>query len=387
MSEVLTRTKVYPSNYPQDAVAILDAMSFTHGKHVKLVGSMSLRSQLYAGDYDAYEVVPPATVSSLVRRFQDIVRDLSRMTNAYVGDIKAGVIDEWDVAGVSRDITASKNKLLRMEREGVITRTERIEAEGKLKNPDTAADIKFHIVRWTPAEVYAGHKKLRDGRDYTLAEAFQSHSIIKLDVVGLIQNNRYTDFSILYELHGPDGHVLNKVDYDIAASLKHDIKKYTKKGEYFKVIKRQFALAKFEGKNNIAARLTPILNSDLGRLYQIVSDIGTLTYLLEHDKGDVKKMKFEIDQFVGRLSNIYHLTDYLKSESDVLGRIRSVLKSPREQMLPRLEALHEELADILNSSTKRLKKPNLSYTNGRSRKQLRSRGLRTMEGGGTVEEA
>jgi len=51
-------SKEYPTNYPADAIAVLDSMSVTKGKGVELVGSMSLRSQQYAGDYDANDFVP-----------------------------------------------------------------------------------------------------------------------------------------------------------------------------------------------------------------------------------------------------------------------------------------------------------------------------------------
>ena len=50
-------SKEYPTNYPADAIAVLDSMSVTKGKGVELVGSMSLRSQQYAGDYDANDFV------------------------------------------------------------------------------------------------------------------------------------------------------------------------------------------------------------------------------------------------------------------------------------------------------------------------------------------
>ena len=55
----------YPSTYPSDAVAILDAMSFSEGDDVKVIGSMSLRSQLYAGDYDADEDVKRSSLFAI----------------------------------------------------------------------------------------------------------------------------------------------------------------------------------------------------------------------------------------------------------------------------------------------------------------------------------
>ena len=227
MSEALTRTKER-TNYPNDALTILDAMSFD-GRNTKLVGSISLRSQQYAGDYDAYEVVK-TTSASLTSRFQHIIRTLQSLPNAYIGDIKAGVIDEWKVTHPSHldELLAKK----------LITDEEKEEAIQHLKEGE---DIKFHILRWTPKEILAGYKTLRDGRRYDLERAFRSPSIVKLDVVGLVANNRYTEFSILYEFHHK-GEVLNKVEVDIEKSLAEDVEYYKKKNP-FKAMNKDFIKA------------------------------------------------------------------------------------------------------------------------------------------------
>jgi hypothetical protein len=57
MSASLLLQKKYPSQYPEDAVKVLNAMSFSNGKDIMIMGSSSLQSQKYAGDYDAYEIV------------------------------------------------------------------------------------------------------------------------------------------------------------------------------------------------------------------------------------------------------------------------------------------------------------------------------------------
>ena len=92
--------KDYPSGYPADASEVLRMMSFSDGKKVQIVGSMSLRSQIYAGDYDATEVVDiigtrQLVVRDLVKKFRQIIRDLINLPNTYVGDIKSGSIEEW----------------------------------------------------------------------------------------------------------------------------------------------------------------------------------------------------------------------------------------------------------------------------------------------------
>jgi hypothetical protein len=51
------RVKEYPTNYPEDVRTILKSMSFNDGRGLQIVGSSSIRSQQYAGDYDGYQVV------------------------------------------------------------------------------------------------------------------------------------------------------------------------------------------------------------------------------------------------------------------------------------------------------------------------------------------
>lgn len=380
MSEALTRQKEYPTNYPSDAVTILDAMSFTGGRKLMLVGSMSLRSQQYAGDYDAFESVPPASVPSLVRKFKSIVKTLRGLPNAVIGDIKCGVVDEWDVVGSARDLTRSRRKLDELVRDNVITPNERKEAETALKSDHPEKEIKFHILRWTPDQILQGWQEVR-GRKIALGDALQSDGLTKLDVVGLVQGSRYTDFSCIYEFHYPNGKTMNHMDYDIAGSLRRDIDYYSKKGKWVKVMKRQFALAKIEHRTSSLAYLHAVLTSDLGRLYQIVGDLGTLLYLLEEKKGDTKRMRFEIDQMVGRLANIYDLPKYLKAEWDVLGTIKSALKSP--SLLPQVKKLYERLEGIMENEAKRFVR---KKDNGRTRPDLRRRYNEVVEAVGGNQE-
>lgn len=369
--------KSFPENYSSDAVRVLDAMSFTKGKGVGLLGSMSIRSQQYAGDYDAFEVVnmdedsDKIALHMLAVRWKEIIRDLMSMPNTYIGDIKSGSIEEWRVIPkeatvknkkvVGMDVVASKSKLAQLRKENIITEKEEKDAlqllSGKmtpLKLLEAKAELKFHIVRWTPSEILRGEKELRGGRMYTIEEGFSSPTITKLDVISLVQNNRYTDFSMVYNFMNK-GRLLNPDLIDVVHSLKENIILYKHQGKYFKVLKRYYALAKFLKKGKVIEALTPILNSDLGRLYHITSDIGTLITLLEEHKPDDERVRFEIDQFIARLSNVYQLKDYLRKEHKILGLIQSILKDKKkETMIKKLEQMNEELSSILNKHSKNI---------------------------------
>lgn len=372
------RTKSYPENYPKDAVDILDAMSFSKGRDVKLLGSMSIRSQQYAGDYDAYEVVKrkgdaSSVLDSLASEFQSIIKNLRGMPNVFIGDIKAGSVEEWRVlpkgAGVvdnkivGYNSVASKRKLDELRRANIITEGEQKDAEALLDYATTPAKfllarkkIKFHVIRWTVPEVLAGVQTLRDGSHFTLQDAFSSPTISKLDTIAFVQNNRYTDFSIIYEFQA-NGKVLNPAFEDIGKSLREDIISYKAEGNPFKVLKREFALAKFRGDDRTLKSLTPVLNSDLGRLYSLQSDVGTLITLLdEHRNVPISRVRYEIDQFKSRMANIYTLPDFLKTEHTLLAHIGSALKTTsQQQLLGHLNQIQDILMSSLTRNTKRLR--------------------------------
>jgi hypothetical protein len=368
------KERAYPENYPSDALAILDAMSFTDGKAVKLLGSMAIRSQQYAGDYDGFEVVKKSgnaetALKELANKFQEIIRRLGRMPNVSIGDIKAGSIEEWRIfsadAIVKRgrvtgyNAEEAKRKVDELKRNQIFTPAEAKKANELLKPSLTPIEflkarkeLRPNIVRWTPAEVLAGQKTLVDGTTYTLEEAFNSPTISKLDVIAFVQNNKYTEFSMLYQFE-VGGKVLNPDNIGIEDSLREDILYYTAENKPFKVLKRQFALAKFKHNNYLLKKLTPVLNSDLGRLYSLSSDIGVLIDLLEGDhKVDLNKVRYEIDQFKFRLGNIFENKHILKDEHKLLGHINSALKATSKKgLLQHLEPILESVDKALKLST------------------------------------
>jgi len=372
-------SKEYPTNYPADAIAILDSMSVTKGKGVELVGSMSLRSQQYAGDYDANDIIEmkmktdKEALDHCASLFKEAIRRTSKITNAYIGDIKCGEVAEWRVFGSDKDTRVhngqvvgynaetSRSKVRALRKAQIITPTEEKEALALLPSNPTplqlvkAKDsIKFHIVRWSVAEVLEGEKRLKDGRTYTLQDGFSSHGLTKVDVVAWVQNNRYTEFAMIYFLFN-HGKALNPVKFDYEDSLKESILYYQSEGMYFKVLKRLFSLAKFKDDKKQMEKLTEVLNSDLGRLYHIVSDIRTLVFLLEEQsKLRMSDIKFEIDQFKGRMANIYALDPFLKKEFVFLGYISSALKATSsKQLLGILKSMDKALSDILGKASQK----------------------------------
>lgn len=363
------KSKVYPNDYSEDAVKVLDCFLMGSGTDLKLVGSASLRSQQYYGDFDAYCIVRKngnikTVLHDLRLHFQNNIKKLRAIPNTFIGDVKAGSIEKWRIIPKSAKVVEgkivgynsvqSKGKVDELLKKKVITDAEAKEAMALLteKVEDfliAKQTIKFHIIRWNVDEILHDKKVLRDGKAITLEESFKQPSITKIDVISLI-NNRFVEFSCIYQFEC-NNKVLNPDINNVAVSLKEDILSYKLKGNYFKVLKRLFTLAKLESNSKLLNELIPILNSNLGLLYLIVNDIEVLIELLERNI-PLDKIRYEIDQFVSRLSNVYTIPEYLSKDDTIIGEIHRILKLPHKQLIPALMKLQGELNDIVQKKAK-----------------------------------
>jgi hypothetical protein len=317
----LTRLKYFPLNYPDDAVKIIDALSVSKGKHIQVVGSQNLQSQQYAGDYDLIETPPQRAISTYVRELKAVVRRLLDMRGVYIGDIKCGEVPEWklvfgeikDGAVVGYDYHKSMEHLRFLEPHldaAEIRKAKRLLVERPtVKQFFKAKDIlKFHIVRWTPAGILRGDTVLRDGRKYTLADGIKSGAVTKIDAIAFVLG-RFVDFSCIY-LFKVKGRVHNALGAELEESIKQDLVSYMQDDNWLKVAKRIFSIARLRGDIPTIQKLTSILNSDLGKLYNIVSDSNTMLYLLENIRNiPMEKVRDEIDAFRARLGTLYTIPE------------------------------------------------------------------------------
>jgi hypothetical protein len=358
---VLTRIKDYPGGYPDDALHILNTMSFSNGKHVKLLGSMSLRSQIYAGDYDAFETVitkgtKEKSIKELVKTFKQIIKEIQLLPNTYISDIKSGSVEEWKIIDEPYNYTKSIQKLQELYDGNIISKEVFEEGKKKIKPRITKLELlhlqrefRPNVLRWSPHEVLLGFKKLKDGRKFTLEEAFQTPIITKLDVVSWVQNNRFTDFSMIYEFKN-NSTFLNKEISNIEESIRKNIYVLFHERNYFKMAKRMFSLAKYKNYSDILEKLSPLFNGDAGRLYMVFGDIGTLESLLEnHESISESKLNFEIDQFKGRLSNI-SFEKYIHKEHEIIHIINRLLEGSHANgyLLHNLKKLKNILLDLMS---------------------------------------
>jgi len=350
----LIREKHFPGNYTEQVLDVLKKMSITDLKHVKIVGSTSVRSQQYAGDIDADNTVKIDSYAQAAEALKEVIKRIGSDPSIFITDFKIGEVTMWDVLHGEFDLVKSLKKLSALKK-SIISEAEFKGAERLLravKDPLTLVEakkgIRFHILRWKPSEVLAGVKNIR-GITISLEDAIASGGLIKLDVIK--DTDRFTEISMIYTLK-LNGKQVTKVGQNLIESLKEDIVYFDKRNA-FKALKRAFSLAKVTKNTSELEFLVPILNSDLGRLYNIVSNLETILLLLEQPNVPIASVHENLDEIKARMGNIYSLEEFLDVETNILGALETMKKMSAKRLKPALLSLSTSLQTILNKETEK----------------------------------
>lgn len=352
--------KEYPTNYPEEIRRIINTLLFPQS-HLEVAGSVSLRSQLYWGDIDCLQKVNIPNAKYVADHLQDIVKKIRKIPNTYIPEAKIGSVEEYRI--LPRNLTIEKGKVINYDFETsrqVIMRIPFLSDSQKnqylkiLKPNPTPKEVllmketfKDHILRWSSRDILKGEIVRPCGKIMTLEEAVMCPTMLKVDVISLIDRNRFVEISMIYELF-KEGKPVNE-RFPIEHNIRENILTYSYTGEWFKVIKRIFSLANIHDNKRTQDLIVPILNSDLGRIYQVISDASTLLLMLDKHIWD-EEMATEVDAFKYRLSNVYQNEPYLANERDLFKVIEKA--SNRNAMRPGLEMLIDRLSKILNDSAK-----------------------------------
>ena len=357
----IVKEKAFPDNYNDSVLDVIQRMSLTDLKGVKIMGSAAIRSQQYAGDYDCQNKVTISSFDTCAKDIQDVIKRIRE--DCYVTDFKIGEVPEWDVVkGTLREgkldfkLLESLSVLDKLKADKIISEAEYKGAERMLRNVDSdltfieaKKGIRFHVLRWKPLEILEGEKTAR-GYRIRLEDALASGGMVKLDLIASIQT-QFSEFSMIYNLFLGSKEITPHLSRaEIQEALKQDIIYYNHRSP-FKALKRSFSLAKMLHKTKDLEDLLPILNSDLGRLYQIVGDLGSLRMLLEQGDPPTTQVKDNLDEMRARMGSIYSLKEFLDAEHEIIGRIESMQKMPIKTLKPAIYSLFTQLQGILNEST------------------------------------
>jgi hypothetical protein len=375
MASSSVKSKQYPEEYDPDAVKILELMKLPNSQ-MNLYGSMTIPSQLYPGDYDSICFVNYKKLSTAVRDFQLRVRILAETPDIFIGDMKIGILPEYDIWKNSKiqlidntlkvvdfDKSYTLDKLSFIHRQKIID-TQEYEHYQKIihqwkDTPDpkeyakVLKDLRPHILRWTLKEVLQGFKILPNNQTITLSNALQSKGVVKVDIIGLTNGkSKFTDFSMIYDIR-----INNKVitydvkTQDVVNELRLSVYENSLLGNYFKAIKRIFSLARYFRNMELVKRLTDYLNGFIGLIYQVKSDIGTLLYLEEnYENLPVEKIQYELKMFRVRLTS-FNETYQNKKINHIINELLESKDKPKT--IHYYKELEKSISDIVNNNGKK----------------------------------
>jgi hypothetical protein len=235
--------KAFPKSI-QDTFELL-----TYGNDFDIMGTASLKFK-YASDIDLFERVYTHNnlevfTKKVISFFKNLVQDIEKDNNLYFLDL---------VCMMDKD-----------------------------ENP----------LHWTAKDIKKGYV-IEDKTKYELKDIFRHKSVIKIDIAQYIAQ-RFVALSNWYEFRFSNGQGINqeKETRDSPKSLKYDMKKYYyEKKNYMKVLKRLFILALNSKNSGLTNKLVEVFESDIGRVYQLKSEIGTIISVLKKypDKQTVERV-------------------------------------------------------------------------------------------------
>nr|WPF46460.1 MAG: hypothetical protein [Lake Baikal virophage 3] len=308
----------YPEHFTEPTVKVLTLLSLSGDPEI--LGSASDRLVLYSADIDAIDT--SQWKPEYPRIIRERLRLLGKMSNVRIGDIKGGIVPEWNILSnghftkgkvLGYNAYESREKVSNLFSRKIITKEEYDQAL-KLLVPHPSGleflvaqkELRFGIVRWTPKDIAVGFVKLRDGTTLSLENAMLQPTIFKIDLV-FWDNERFIDCEMLYRFKIKSRIIAEDNPEAIRKNIKESMLIFASQQNWMKVAKRMYLLAKADDAVTIQENLRDkIFNSDFGRLYGILSDAETLSILTEEGVTEEEKKHIhqEKDAMRERLSKI-----------------------------------------------------------------------------------
>ena len=384
------------SAYPKEVNEAIKLISINESDSTPF-GSYIYKAQPYANDIDVIEEVRTDVkkitekdkheiAKRMTKHIQNIVREVKKIKGAYIADFKAGVrntvlnyliSDKFIPACITQkdyekyiNTEKFKNYVAHVNSElyaeNLISDQENDRVESLIKNyitPEDHEEIykifrKALIIRWTPEEILKGRKQHeRFKTDYYNLETkiLEDPTITKLDI-WLPIDGSYVEVTNLFYfiLKDKKGYeeLLNGNTINFEESLKKEVNKYFTSTYFkpFKLAKRMFALARLLKDKKIAFKIVKLFRSDVGLLNKVLGEVDLILNMYQKLKTPPKSLINQLDFLKEKLSVII---DVKFNESFVYGTINDIVnkKLTKEQVIKKLEQLHEYLQKIVNRDT------------------------------------
>jgi hypothetical protein len=338
--------------------------------NINILGSYGNRAFFYPADIDINETIDISKINDFIKQLKEKIKIIDGLDNVYVMDIKMGSVKDWEIVDESGYIengkiygynaTKSKEKLKRLLSDNVITKDEYNEWNKILINRPNEEQLQLikkevrpNLLRWTIKDILKGFINYR-GNKFTIKEALNTGGLFKIDFIVITDDKMFVDINIVYDIRKKGLKNENGVNINPERELLNEVKTLKAKGDYFKALKRLFSYYKITKNNKGILKLYKILNSDLGILHQISSNIELLILLLTEKKPKIEDVNIYIDGFIDRLNNIFTLKDYFKNEKYIINKINNIINTKSTKLkIKKLEILKEKIDNIKNSNSKK----------------------------------
>jgi len=219
---------------------------------VNMVGSASVKKNIYYSDYDLFEKVEGHSKSSVYAHFKSLFYHVSKLDKIVITDFKIG--DK----------------------------------------------------RWTYDDIMSKQKD-----EMSFDDALNIKGIIKLDIIALI-NGRFYEITEVYQMcFNGKCNIEYKKD-EIIKDLVDEYKLKTNEGNYMKALKKMYSIIKIKNPNDPKLDvLLDYFNSPIGLLYRNKSELETLSIVLDNDKFNLDDVRFSLESIKEQVS-AFPVPNYLE---------------------------------------------------------------------------
>lgn len=351
----MTQTNLFQvkprSSYPKDILKNIKLITLqAHPDVTQIMGSSLYRDALYPADIDVFEHITKRSKNEAIRFFvksiQRIVKNVTKLKEHYFLEVKAGIDPRFDLSigkVVNNVYHQDPNLQLTIEKyanEGLFDKKEANELIEILKEKTSDQIVyetiksrlrQHYIIRWNKNEIAKNKKVLPLGQTITLNQAVDNReSMVNIELLVVI-NGRLVDMSNFYVL----GYIYKGKQYviNVSQEIIDNFKTYFlnilkrsmdslihSKLEYnpLKYCKRIYSYCKYVRDEKTAKLVLPLINGDLGRMYQVKSEINAIIKLMDSKykyelpvkviQKEIEEIKFKIGSFPVEAFSNHELT-------------------------------------------------------------------------------
>jgi hypothetical protein len=341
-------------------------------------GSYIYRLQPFAGDLDTLQHIhyknENATVATFIKRLKNVLRNLDKnhvyselkagMDYNYVfkvGDLENGtfLIDNNLIDNLN--IRYKQNLFDENEYRTMINAIQQVKNTTDKTIHSMAYDYIFDLVRnkwvlrWTKEDILRSYKILSNGEKYTLAEAIRDETMVKIDLISLV-NHKFVEVTNIIFLAYPEINPINIAEEVLhAKGLSGDIERLYYSNKFyspFKACKRIYAEMRRIKNYEYLNRIAPIIRHEISLLYQIKSELDTFCIVLDKTKGKyyINTIDEQLQSIKGRLNYVLDISqDQIKDFSNDIDNICEV--DDRKEKCKMIDELSKSLKMIIEFLT------------------------------------